>query len=175
VLVRVDPQRATDAIAHLKLIWEESVPDRPFEHSFLVDDLAALYSDERELGRLIAVFTGMALVIGCLGVFGLATHTAARRTKEVGVRRVLGSSVAGVAWLMTHHFARLVVVSAVLACPIALASMQRWLEAFAHRIEIGPGVFVLCGGSALALAVATVASQAIRAARVNPVMALRYE
>ena len=118
VLVRVDPQRATDAISHLKRIWEESVPDRPFEHSFLADDLAALYSDERELGRLIVVFTGLALVIGCLGVFGLAAHAAASRTKEVGVRRVLGASVIGVAWLMTRHFVRLVVMSTVLACPI---------------------------------------------------------
>lgn len=175
VLVRVDPRRAADAISHLKGVWEELVPGRPFEHSLLTDDLAALYSDERELGRLIAVFTGLALVIGCLGMFGLAAHTAASRTKEVGVRRVLGASVAGVAWLMTHHFVRLVVVSTVLACPIALASMQRWLQAFAHRTEIGAGIFVACGGLALALAVATVASQSARAAMVNPVKALRCE
>lgn len=175
VLVRIDPSRQRGAMAHLKATWQQFAPERPFEYTFLSADLSRLYAKDRRLGRLITVFTCLALVIGCLGVLGLAAHAAATRTKEIAVRRVLGASSAGLTWLMTRRFAAVVALSTALSTPIAVYAMQSWLSGFAHRTEIEPGLFLLCGGGTLLLTIATVGTQTLRASLADPVTALRCE
>jgi putative ABC transport system permease protein len=117
----------------------------------------------------------LTVFVACLGLFGLASFTAEQRTKEIGIRKVLGASVSGLVLLLSKEFMALVALANLIAWPIAYYAMNRWLQGFAYRIELGPGVFILGGVLALVIALLTVSAQAIRAARANPVEALRYE
>lgn len=175
VSVRIRPENMEATLGHLQMVWETWAPARPFEYEFLDADLAEEYIAEQRLGTLASVFAGLAILIACLGLFGLAAFTAERRTKEIGVRKVLGASVPGVVVLLSKDFTRLVLVAFVVAVPLAYLSMQRWLEGFAYHVDIGIGVFLLAGGAVLGIAWLTVSYQSIKAAVVNPVKSLRYE
>ena len=186
LLIYLDPEKvnyvsvkiASEDIPETLAFIEQTVgtfTPYPFAHRFLSEVFAQLYETERKLGQLFGFFTLLALVIASMGLFGLAAYTAEQRTKEVGVRKVLGASVPSLVMLLSKEFTRLVVVAFVVAVPVAYLLMNRWLEAFAYRVEIGPMVFVVALLSVLLIAWLSVSYQALRAARVNPVQSLRYE
>lgn len=175
VLVRVRAGDMAATLPALRTAWESHVPDHPFTYEFLDETFAAFYTAERQLGKLFATFAMLAVLIACLGLFGLAVYTAETRTKELGIRKVLGASVPGLVYLLSREFLLLIGGAFLLAAPLAYLAMQRWLEDFAHRIDLGLGVFLLAGGGILLLALLTVASQAFRAATADPVRSLRYE
>lgn len=173
--VRLQPQRTTQALAALQKAWEAFDPAHPLEYSFLDDKVNALYQSEERLGHILGVFSGLAIFVASLGLFGLASFTAEQRTKEIGVRKVLGASVSAVVLLLSKDFARLVVIAFCLATPVAYLAMRKWLEEFAYRTEPGWWVFAFSGLLAMVIAFLTVSYQALKAALANPVEALRYE
>jgi len=156
-------------------IWNQFAPDAPFVHSFLDTSLAQLYENEQKMSRLIMLFTLLALTIACLGLFGLAAYMAEQRTKEMGVRKVLGASAWSIVLLLTWDFSKLIVLSILIASPIAFIMMNSWLQSFAFAIELGIGMFIWSGMIALSIALAAISYQAIKTARTDPVHALRYE
>lgn len=173
--VKLRPTDVAGTLAAVEGAWREVNPDYPFEYSFLDQEFARQYQEEANFARLSRGFTVLAIVIACLGLFGLATFTAEQRRKEIGVRKVLGASVPGLVALLSKDFLALVGVAFVIAAPLAYFVMRDWLADFAYRIALGPGVFLLAGGLALAVALLTVSYQALRAATTDPVKALRYE
>ena len=173
--VRIAPGDVPATLARLKRAWHEVAPDLPFEYTFLDQEIDERYRADRRWARLIRYAALLAIAIACLGLFGLATLEASRRTKEIGIRKVLGASVTGIAVLLSKDFAKLVLVAFVLAVPVAYLAMRRWLEDFAYRIEIGAGVFFLAGGAVLLVALLTVSYRAAKAALADPVESLRYE
>lgn len=175
LVVRLAPGDPRAAMAHVGAVWAEFAAHRPFSYRFLDDVYDGLYRNDERLGRLAALFAGLALFVACLGLFGLASFTAERRTKEVGIRKVLGATVPGLVGLLTRDFAALVAIAFVIGAPVAWLVASRWLDGFAYRIALGPGLFVLAGVALLLIAVLTVSTQALRAATSDPVKALRYE
>jgi putative ABC transport system permease protein len=174
-LVKIGGKDIPRALSGLEEKWKTFAPDRPFEYSFLDEELAALYRSEESMQAVIGDFSFLAILIACLGLFGLASFTMQQRTREIGVRKVLGASVAGIVLMLSKNFTRLVLVAFVVASPLAYFAMNTWLQNFAYHTEIGIGVFVWSGLLALLIALLTVSTQAIRAALANPVEALRYE
>jgi putative ABC transport system permease protein len=170
--------KATDIASLLKSInasWHKLNPNEPFEYSFLDDDFQKNYEAEDRLSAIVGYFTIIAILISCLGLFGLATFSAEQRTKEIGVRKVLGASVTGIVALLSKDFLKLVAISVVIASPVAWWVMHKWLQDFAYRTNISWTVFVVTTGSALLIALITISFQAIRAAIANPVKSLRTE
>jgi putative ABC transport system permease protein len=175
VAVRIRSQNLPATLAFLENKWREFVPHHPFEYSFLDADFEALYRVEQRTGKIFGAFSALAILIACLGLFGLASFMTEQRTKEIGVRKVLGASVSQVVILLSKDFTRLVLIALIIAAPVAYLAMSRWLQDFAYRINIGVLTFVLAGGLALVIALFTVSFQSIKAAVANPVEALRYE
>jgi putative ABC transport system permease protein len=175
VLVKAKGDDMAAALAGIKDVWTRLNPAAPFEFSFLGQTYRDLYAKEERAIRVFNVFAALAILISCLGLFGLAAFTAERRTKEIGVRKVLGAGEASVVKLLTKEFTRWVLLANVLAWPAGYFAGRKLLQAFAYRTDIGPGIFLLSGSAALAVAVLTVSWQALRAARANPVESLRYE
>jgi putative ABC transport system permease protein len=175
MLVRVRPDDMNKNIARLEGLWKKFAPDIPFDYKFLDEDFNALYSSEQRMGTVFGVFTILSIFVGCLGLFGLASFTAERRTKEIGIRKVLGASVQGLIALLSKDFIRLVLLSSIIAFPIAWWSMNKWLEDFAYRISIQWWVFFASASLAIIIAFLTVSIQAFKAAVANPVTSLRTE
>jgi putative ABC transport system permease protein len=173
--VRLAPGDAAPTLAAMELAWADFNPERPFEFRFLDEQFDALYRSEAQFGTLTALFTALAIFTACLGLFGLAASTADQRRKEVGVRKVLGASAGQIASLLVTDALKPVAVAVVVAAPVAYLALQRWLDGFAARVELGPAVFLLASGVALAIALVTVSTQALRAATANPVQSLRAE
>jgi len=174
-VVRLAPQNMTATLALLENKWREVAPDRPFEYFFLEEAFEQLYRREEKLAAVFKYFSGLTIFVGCLGLFGLASFAAAQRTKEIGIRKALGASAMNLAALLSKDFARLVALAFVVAAPLAFYFMNAWLQTFAYRIALGWQVFALAGGAALLLALLTVSYQALKAAFMNPVEALRCE
>jgi putative ABC transport system permease protein len=175
VSVRVRPEEVGAALAGLEQAWERLAPQEPFAYSFIDDDFAGQYRETERTSATIRALAVLAVFIACLGLFGLAAYTAEQRTKEIGIRKVLGASVGGLVALLSKDFLGLVLLAFLLAVPVAYFAMTRWLEDFAYRIDLGPGVFLAAGVLALGIALATVTYQAVRAALADPVKSLRYE
>lgn len=175
VLVRLGPGPLPEAMATLERVWAETMPDQPFEYVFLDDALDQQYRAEERLGRIVGIASGLAVLIACLGLFGLAALVAVQRRKEVGVRKVLGATVAQIVVLLSKDLATLVGLAFIVAAPLAYLLVGQWLDDFAYRIDLGLGVFALAGGLTLVVAILTVSVHAIRAATADPVDALRYE
>ena len=175
VIAKLRPGDLPGTLSAMEAIWDQMAPALPFRYSFLDDEFDALYRAEQRLGRLFSAFAFFAIVVACLGLFGLAAFTAEQRTKEIGIRKVLGASVAGLVALLSKDFLRLVLIAFIAAVPVAYLAMERWLEDFAYRIDLGVGTFALAGGLALGIAMLTVSYQALKVALANPVKALRYE
>ena len=150
-------------------------PHRPFQYSFLNQEFDAQYRFEQHVGQVFRVFAGLAVFIACLGLLGLTSFMTEQRTKEIGIRKILGATVANIVLLLTRDFIRLVLLGIVLAAPIAYLAMHRWLGTFAYRIEISWSIIGMAGLIALLMAALTVSYQAIRGALANPVDALHYE
>jgi putative ABC transport system permease protein len=174
VAVRVAEGREAAAVERIRETWQQFA-DAPFRYSFLASDLAAQYEAEQRLERLFVVFAGLAILIACLGLFGLAAYSARQRTKEIGIRKALGATVQSVIALVSKDFLLLVGIAFGVASPIAYLAMQQWLASFAYRIDIGVSIFAFAGVLAFLVAAATVSTQAWRAARVDPTTALRSE
>ena len=175
LVVKLNADDISSTMARLEARWPEFAGAAPFEFYFLDASYDALYRSEQRMGELAGVFGALALFVACLGLFGLATFMAERRTKEIGVRKVLGASVVGIVRLLSMDFVKLVGVAFILAVPVAYLVLQEWLSEFAYRIDLSAGVFLLGGVAAVAVALITVSYQAVRAATADPVDSLRYE
>lgn len=175
IAVRLKSGTLSQAIPKVENTWKEFMPGQPFKYEFLDDNLNQGYAEEKRSGKLFSVFSGLAIIIACVGLFGLSAYTASLRTKEIGVRKVLGASVGGVILLLSKDFTKLVLIAFALAVPLAWWMMNEWLRGFAYRINLGVSAFVLAGGVALAIAWLTVSYQSIKAAIVNPVKSLKNE
>jgi putative ABC transport system permease protein len=169
---RGDPQAIRSAVEQK---WKELVNDVPFEAKFSEDIVREQYKSEQSRAEIFAAFSLLAVLIGCLGLFGLAAFTAERRTKEIGIRKVLGARTQDIVRLLVWQFSRPVIVANLIAWPIAWWVMRDWLNGFDQRIALTPVPFIIAAGIALAIAIATVAGHAIKVARSNPINALRYE
>jgi putative ABC transport system permease protein len=173
--IRVTGADLERTLAEIDAVWRELGPDVPVLRRFLDDDFEALYRGERRQGQLLTAFSLLAVAIACLGLYGLASFSTTRRTKEIGIRKALGANVPDIVRLFTTEFGVLVMLANVIAWPIAYFAMQRYLAGFAYRIELSLAVFVSSALLALVIATLTVAAVASRAARARPVDSLRYE
>ncbi|MGH7600820.1 MAG: ABC transporter permease [bacterium] len=173
--LKMSGQNLRETLAQIESTWSSLAPGRPFDYYFLDESLDKLYRSEQNFRTVFSAMTLLSVIIACLGLFGLAAFTAEQRTKEIGIRKVLGATVSNVTVLLSKDFAKLVMIAYVIACPIAWYAMQKWLQGFAYRINMGWWVFALAGGLALVIALLTVSTQAIKAALANPVDSLRYE
>ncbi len=175
MLVKLGPDDVAGSLRKIEQAWSEVLPGKPFAYVFMDDAFAARYETEQRWRSLVTYSSALAIIIACLGLFALAILVVNRRTKEIGIRKVLGASVAGVTALLSREFAILVVIGSVVASPLAYLAMNSWLSGFAFTVSIGPWVFVGATLVTLAVALVTVGVHAMRAARANPVRALRYE
>ncbi|MFQ5630395.1 MAG: FtsX-like permease family protein, partial [bacterium] len=175
ILVKINRNNITETLAFLEQTWKKVAPHAPFEFYFFDEDVQEQYLADERWANIVRNAATLAVIIACLGLFGLAALAATQRTKEIGIRKVLGATVANVVTLLSKDFVKLVLLANLIAWPVAWYAMNRWLENFAYRIEIGWWVFALAGGLALVIALLTVSTQAIRAALANPVESLRYE
>jgi putative ABC transport system permease protein len=175
VLVRFVATRPGEVMAALNKVWRKFEPEIPFEARFVDDIVRELYAADRARGALFAGFSALAVLIACLGLYSLASFATERRTKEIGIRKVLGAKVRDIVRLLVWQFSRPVVLANLIAWPTAWWAMREWLNTFDIRIALTPGPFVLAGLLALGIAIATVAGHALRVARTNPIHALRYE
>jgi predicted permease len=174
IVVRTGEGNIYQIMKDLKETRSQVLPEFPINFRFLDEDYEALYRAEQRLGKLAYYSTALAILISCLGLFGLASFMAEQRTKEIGIRKVLGASVSGIVLLLSREFAKWVLLANLIAWPLAWLLMQRWLQDFVYRINISWWIFVLAGGMALLIAFVTVGYQAIKAALADPVESLRY-
>ncbi len=175
VLVRLKPGNVQKTLVEIERVWRDMFPNRPLNREFLDDRIQAQYVREAKTSQMFAAFSGLAILIACLGLFGLASFTAERRTKEIGLRKVLGASVMDIVRLLVWQFSKPVLVANLIAWPVAWYCMDQWLNGFSFRIDLNPLLFVSAGAVALLIAWATVGLHAARVAQAKPVTALRYE
>ena len=175
IYVKTAAGKTRDAIAAIEKIWKKENPDIPFEFHFLDKTIDNQYVKEVQTGEIFGYFSLIAIFISCLGLYGLTLFTIENRTKEIGIRKVLGASVINVLEIFFKDYLKLILLSTVIACPIALYAMNKWLESFAYKISVSWWLFALAGGIALLITLITVSFQAIKAAAANPVESLRYE
>lgn len=175
ISVKVNMANFQELIGTIESKFNAMFPGNLFQYSFADDGFALQYKNDERFAKLFSIFAGMAIFIACLGLFGLVAFTAQQRTKEIGMRKVLGASVSGIVTLLSKDFLILVLIGFVAAVPITLYVMNQWLENFADRISIGVGVFALAGVIALLVAICTVSWQSFKAAVANPVKSLRNE
>jgi putative ABC transport system permease protein len=162
-------------IASISSIWKTISPAQPIRYTFLDESFAAMYADVQRMAGIFTSFASLAIVIACLGLFGLSAFMAEQRSKEIGIRKVLGASIGSITALVSKDFIRLVFIAIVIATPVAWWGMNNWLQEFAYRAPISAWVFVLAGASAVLIALVTVSFQSIKAALMNPVKAIRAE
>jgi putative ABC transport system permease protein len=175
LVVNIAGDGVAGTIDFIRGVFARLDPDHPFEYRFVDDALDQLYLSEQRLMRLVGIFAGICIFIACLGLFGLASFTTEQRTKEIGIRKVLGASKGEIVALLARSILVLVIVGSVVASLLAYAAMSRWFDRFAYSAPINPAWFLLAAGAALAVAYGTIALQTYKAARANPIRALRYE
>ncbi|HEY9258152.1 ABC transporter permease [Chitinophaga sp.] len=175
ISLKINTRRAEATVANLGKDWQTIVPSMSFDYFFQDEAFNRQYREEQRLGELFMLFSVFAIAIACLGLFGLVSFTAAQRTKEIGIRKVLGASITGIVQLLSKDFLKLVVISATIAFPLAWWAMSSWLQDFAYRVPLSVWVFIIAGGGALLVALITVSFQAIKAAMANPVNSLKSE
>jgi putative ABC transport system permease protein len=175
MLVKLSGNQVSQTIERIKTKWNQLAPHRPFEYEFLDDQFNKLYEAETRTGNIFYAFALLAIGLASLGLLGLSTFTAFQRTREIGIRRVLGASVTGIVTLLSKEFLKLVGIAAFIALPFSWWVMNKWLQDFAYRTSIGWQVFLLTAAIAICIAIITVSFQAIRAALANPVKSLRTE
>lgn len=175
VYVRVSKKNITAGLQHVESVFRKFDLVNPFEYNFLDENFARQYSAEKMQGKLLMTFTILAILVACLGLFGLVTFTAEQRRKEIGIRKVLGSSVSGIVLLLAKDLVKLVIIAMIIATPIAWMVMNKWLQDFAYRVNIGWWIFGIAGLIGLLIAFATVSAKAIKAGMANPVKSLRTE
>ncbi len=175
VFIKIDPMNTQDTLKRIESTFNRFTPEYPFAYEFLDQSYESLYQTEKQLGQLFKVFGAFAVFISCLGLFGLASHTAEQRTKEIGIRKVFGANISSIILLLSKQFTKWVLLANVFALPVAFIMMNRWLGKFAYRVHLGWSIFLLAGFTALFVALATIGYQAVRSAMANPVDSLRFE
>jgi putative ABC transport system permease protein len=175
VAVKVDAQNISGAIEQVEKVWKRFAPDYPIEYIFMDENFEKMYKAEDKLKTLLWIFTGIAIFVACLGLFGLAAYAAERRKKEIGIRKVLGADNSTIVALLSKEFLMLIIVSTLIAFPLAWYAMHRWLQNFAYRIDVPLWVFLMAGIVAAAVAFITISYQALKAASANPVTNLRFD
>ncbi len=173
--VKIAGDNMSDGLAHLEKVWRSTVPGQPFEYQFLDERYRRLYEAEQKEGQLFTVFSGMAIFIACLGLFGLATFNTMQRVKEIGIRKVLGASVPSILRLLSKEIVILIIIANALAWPVAWIFMNQWLDSFAYHVDMNILIYLLSAIAAIVLALITVSAQTIKAAMTNPANTLRYE
>ncbi len=173
--IRIDTDDLQGTVSRIEENWKQLMPDVPMVYSFLDEDYDRLYAAERTLREVFGVFSFIAVFMACAGLFGLASFMTERRTREIGVRRILGATVFQTAGLLLKEYVYLVLIATALAAPIAYFAMVQWLQMFSYRVDVGPAAFIAAGVVVLAIALMTVSLRVVRVARANPVDALRYE
>jgi len=174
--VKLNPQKTTAAnLAIMENIFKQYNPKYPFDYTFVDEEYAQKFRDEKRIGTLAGLFAGLTIFISCLGLFGLATYMAENRIKEIGVRKVMGASVTSITTLLSKDFLKLVIVSFLIASPIAWWAMHQWLQSYNYRIGIEWWVFFLAAVLSIVIALLTISYQAIKAAAANPVKSLKTE
>ncbi len=173
--MKVNGKNLPETISFLESKWKQLVPFVPFEYHFLDDDYNGLYKSELQLGTVMNLFSGIAIVLACLGLFGLSTFVVQQRIKEIGIRKILGASLVHIVGLLSGKFTMLVTVAIAIASPLAYLLMTQWLQGFAYRVEISIWTFAIAALSALAIAFLTVSVQSIKAALTNPAQTLKSE
>src|SRR5690348_227446 len=174
-IFKVNTSNIQNTIAQVESKWKQLAPGLPFSYRFLNESYDEMYRAEQRVGKIALIFSAIAIFIACLGLFGLAAFIAEQRTKEIGIRKVLGASVSSIASMLSKDFVKLVIISFILAAPLAWWAMHKWLQGFAFRINISWWVFAAAGFIALLIALLTVSYQAIRSGLANPVDSLRTE
>lgn len=175
VVVHVKTSDMSGLLAELEKVWKARVNDTPFEYHFLDEAVQKQYEEDRRVASIITTFTFIAMIICCLGLYGLSSFMAERRFKEIGIRKVMGASLGQIAGMMSKEFVKLVIIAFVIAAPVTAYLMSRWLEGFAYHVAINVWVFVLAGLASLFIALATVSFESLKAASANPVNSLRNE
>jgi ABC-type antimicrobial peptide transport system permease subunit len=175
IFVKIGSGESHQTIAKLEALYHRHNPGAPFEIRFLDDEYQALYVSEQRVASLSKYFAGVAILISCLGLFGLAAFTAERRTKEIGIRKILGCSELGIIRMLSGDFTAMVLIAIIIALPLGYYLATQWLESFAYRIELEWWFFIWAGGIALLIAWVTVGMQTIKAARINSSECLRSE
>lgn len=175
MMVKTRSRDVSPLLAAMKSNWNGFQSDMPFSYSFLDERFNETYKAEQKTGQILATFAGLTIFVACLGLFGLATFTAEQRMKEIGVRKVLGASVAGIIALLSRDFLKLVIIALLIATPAAWWLMDRWLQEFAYKVDVSWWIFALAGVLAVAVALCTISYQSVKAALMNPVQSLRSE
>ena len=173
--IKINTSDIKSTIEKLESVYKSTFPENVFEYEFLDETIASFYREEEKLSHIFTVFSGIAILIGCLGLFGLISFIAMQRTKEIGIRKVNGAMLSEVLTLLNRDFALWIFIAFVIACPVAWYIMHTWLQKFAYRTDLSWWIFALAGILALGIALLTVSWQSWKAATRNPVEALRYE
>jgi putative ABC transport system permease protein len=172
---KFEAKNTQDVINAIEKTWKRLAPGQPFQYSFLDESFGKMYASEQRLGKIFAVFAGLAIVIACLGLFALTAFTAEQRTKEIGIRKVLGASVSSIVVLLSKEFGKLILIAFVLAAPLAWQGVEWWLNNYTYKVDVGILVYILAGVFAFLIAWLTMGYQSIKAASTNPVNSLRSE
>ena len=175
LFIRIDGQNTSAAIQSIEKIWKNRVPERPFSYKFLDDDYDAMYRGEQRTAGVFTTFSALAILLACLGLFAVTAYAVVQRTKEIGIRKVLGATVSSIILLISKDFLGLIIIATVIASPIAWFMAHSWLQDFAYRINIHWWIFIAAGAASLLVAAVTVSIQAIKAALANPVKSLKSE
>ena len=175
IIVRLKKENVSNSISMLKSTWDSFTKQTPFKYSFLDQNLEQQYTSEQHLGKIFLIFSLFAIFIASLGLLGLTAFVTEQRTKEIGIRKVLGASIPEILLLLSKEFTKWVIIANVAAWPIAYYIMNKWLQNFAYKTEIGIWIFLISGLVALLIAVLTISTQTLKAATANPVKCLRYE
>ena len=175
ISVRISTAKIPSIIAQIETKWKALSPNLPLDYSFMDEQFNNLYATEQQTGHIFITFAVLAIMIACLGLFGLVTYAAEQRTKEIGIRKVLGADVSNIVAMISKDFLKLVLIASVIAFPIAWWAMHKWLQDFAYRVSISWWVFAFAAAMAVIIALLTISFQAIKAAIANPVKSLRTE
>jgi putative ABC transport system permease protein len=175
IMVKLKPGQEKETIARLDALYREENKGLPFEYRFLDEDYQALYASEKKVAKLSTYFAALAIIISCLGLFGLAAFTAERRQKEIGIRKVIGASANNLVMLLSKDFLKLIAMSILIAFPISWWAMYQWLQGFAYRVDLGIEIFVIAGFSTLVITIFSISFQSVKAAFANPVKSLRAD
>lgn len=175
MIVKLNAGDYSSTLAQIESTWKKLSPGQPFNFSFMEENYNNVYQSEQRLGNIFTIFSILSILIACLGLFGLAAFNAERRTKEVGIRKVLGASVGQITYKLSIDFLKLVVIAIIISLPFAWYAMDKWLQDFSYRIEMGWGVFALAILLAISISIITLSFQSIKAAIVNPIKSLRTE
>jgi ABC-type antimicrobial peptide transport system permease subunit len=175
LFAKIRPEKTAEALRHLEAVWKKLAPQDEFHYRFLKQDVEAIYRSEEQIGAILRFFSLLAVFVSCLGLFGLASFMAEQRTKEIGIRKVMGASTASVVFLFSREFVLWVIAANAIAWPAAYYFVLKWLQGYAYRITMGPAPYFFAAALALFIALATVSSQLVRAARTNPTRTLKHE